>query len=163
MNQLSGATDFDFLLGAWSIRNRRRRATSLLAEKGGDWEEFPATHTGTKALDGKVTIEHYEATFPNGQLVKGLTIRAFDAATQQWAIVWLDNRQPPDFAPLLGRFKDGVGEFYQAITTPDGKPLHVRFTWDHITEETARWQQAFSYDAGLTWDTNWVMEFSRQR
>jgi hypothetical protein len=39
----------------------------------------------------------------------------------------------------------------------------VRFTWDHISEEAARWQQAFSSDAGLTWETNWIMEFTRQR
>jgi len=49
------------------------------------------------------------------------------------------------------------------IEAPDGQPLHVRFTWDEITVDTARWQQAFSFDGGKTWETNWVMEFTRQR
>jgi len=92
----------------------------------------------------------------------GVTLRAFDEATRQWSIVWLDNRQSPDFTPLVGAFRDGVGEFYQVIATPDGQPLQVRFTWDNITADAARWQQAFSFDAGVTWDSNWVMEFTRR-
>lgn len=162
MDHPSGGADFDFLIGSWTILNRRRSAASLLSDSGGAWEEFPATQTGAKHLDGSLIIEHYEGTFPSGQLVKGVTLRAFDEATRRWSIVWLDNRQSPDFTPLVGAFRDGVGEFYQVIATPDGQPLHVRFTWDNITDDAARWQQAFSFDAGVTWDTNWVMEFTRQ-
>ncbi len=158
--QSSGAADFEFLNGSWNIHNRRR-TNPFLPEKDGIWEEFTATHLGTRHLDGKVTIEHYEATFPSGEIRKGLTVRAFNAETQQWSIVWLDNRQPPDFEPLIGAFQHGVGEFHQIITSPEGQPVHLRFTWDHITDTTARWQQAFSFDAGATWDTNWIMEFSR--
>ncbi len=63
----------------------------------------------------------------------------------------------------MGKFADGVGLFYQVIETPEGQPLHVRFTWDEITADTARWQQAFSFDGGKHWDTNWVTEFTRQQ
>ncbi|WP_201373158.1 hypothetical protein [Ktedonobacter robiniae] len=94
---------------------------------------------------------------------EGMTIRAFDQETQQWSIVWLDNRNSPDFRPLLGHFEQGVGLFYQVIESPlDGKPVHSRFIWDQITEESARWQQAFSFDGGQTWDTNWIMDHQRQ-
>jgi len=159
---MSGADDFDFLLGSWNIRNRRR-TNPFSPDKDGGWEEFSATSTSAKQLDGRVRIEQYETTFPNGQLVLGLTIRAFDYVTQQWSIVWLDNRNPPDFRPLVGKFEDGVGLFYQVIEAPaDGKPVHVRFTWDNITEDAARWQQAFSFDGGNTWDTNWIMEHCRR-
>lgn len=159
---MSGVKDFDFLLGSWNILNQRR-TNPFSPTKDGVWEEFSAHSTSAKQLDGRVRVEQYEATFPNGQLVLGLTIRAFDETTQQWSIVWLDNRQSPDFTPLLGKFTDGVGEFYQTIPSPlDGKLVHVRFIWDNITEETARWQQAFSFDEGQTWDTNWIMEHIRQ-
>jgi hypothetical protein len=157
--QHAGAADFDFLIGSWTIHNRRR--TNPFSPKGDSvWEEFPARHTGAKYLDGKAIIEQYEATFPSGEIRKGLTIRAFNAETQQWSIIWLDNCNPPDFQPLVGAFQDGIGQFHQIITA-DGQPVHVRFTWDRITPTTARWQQAFSFDAGATWDTNWIMEFSR--
>jgi len=34
-------------------------------------------------------------------------------------------------------------------------------TWSRITPASARWDQAFSFDAGKNWDTNWMMEFKR--
>jgi hypothetical protein len=93
---------------------------------------------------------------------KGITIRTFDEQTKQWQLVWLDNRNPPDLRPLVGHFVDGVGLFSQVIEAPDGEELHVRFTWDEITARTARWRQAFSFDGGKHWETNWVMEFTRE-
>jgi len=161
-NSQSGIHDFDFLLGFWDIRNRRR-THALYRDREGVWQEFVATLTCAKYLDGNVIIDHFEGTFPNGEVRKGMTIRAFDEETQQWSLVWLVNRNPPDFRPLVGKFKDGVGLFHQVIEAPDGQPLHVRFTWDEITADTARWQQAFSFDGGKNWDTNWVNEFTRQR
>jgi hypothetical protein len=160
-NSHSGINDFDFLLGSWNIRNRRR-TNALYRDREGIWQEFPAIHTGAKYLDGKVIIDHFEGTFPDGEIRKGMTIRAFDEQTQQWSLVWLDNRNPPDLRPLLGKFTDGIGLFYQVIEAPDGQPLHMRFTWDKITADMARWQQAFSFDEGKNWDTNWVMEFTRR-
>jgi hypothetical protein len=158
---MSGANDFDFLQGTWSGRNRRR-TNPFSPKQDGMWEEFIAGHTGTKVLDEKVIIEQYEGTFPNGEIRKGLTIRTFDQQTQLWSIVWLDNRSPADFRPLVGKFQDGIGLFYQVIEAPDGQPLHVRFTWDEITADTAHWQQAFSFDGGKNWETNWVMALTKE-
>jgi hypothetical protein len=160
-NNLSGIHDFDFLVGPWSIHNKRR-THALYPDRDGVWEEFEAHHTGAKYLDEKVIIDHFEGTFPDGEVRKGMTIRAFDEKTQQWSLVWLDNRNSPDFRPLVGAFEDGLGLFHQVIEAPDGKPIHMRFTWDEITPVSARWQQAFSFDSGETWDTNWVMEFKKQ-
>jgi hypothetical protein len=39
--------------------------------------------------------------------------------------------------------------------------MRVRFTWSDITPASARWEQAFSSNAGTTWKTNWIMEFQR--
>lgn len=158
----SGIHDFDFLLAPYTIRNRRR-TNAMYPDRVGVWEEFEARHTGAAHYDGKVIIDHFEGTFPDGAVRKGMTIRAFNEETQQWSLVWLDNYNAPDFTPLLGAFENGIGRFSQVIEAPTGGPLHVRFTWDEITADTARWQQAFSFDEGRTWDTNWVMEFTRER
>jgi hypothetical protein len=144
---MSGTNDFDFLLGSWNFRNRRRTIPYSLSQDG-EWEEFVASLTGATYLDGKVIIEQYEGTFPSGEKWLGLAIRTFDQQKQHWSIRWLDNRNPPDFRPLLGTFEDGVGLFSQVIETPDGQPLHVRFTWDEITANTARGPQTFSFDGG---------------
>ena len=52
------------------------------------------------------------------------------------------------------------GTFFAAVTL-DGKPITVRFTWHSNPGGRPRWEQAFSGDAGSTWETNWVMEFKR--
>lgn len=161
-NTFSAMHDFDFLLKPLNIRNRRR-TNALYPDKEGVWEEFDASHTGAQYLDGKVIIDHFEGTFPDGEIRKGMTIRAYDENTRQWSLAWLDNRNPPDFRPLVGSFTDGVGIFEQVIEAPNGRPLHMRFTWDEVTADSARWRQAFSFDGGKTWDTNWIMEFSTQR
>ena len=43
----------------------------------------------------------------------------------------------------------------------EGRPILVRFIWSGITTPTPRWEQSFSDDGGATWETNWIMEFSR--
>lgn len=156
----SSSNDFDFLQGEWTIRNRRR-TNAFERDKEAIWDEFPATHRGEKYLDGNVIIEHFEGAFSSGEIRKGMTIRTFDPETQQWSIVWLDNRSARDFTPWVGKFEDGVGRFYQVITAPDGQPVHVLYMWDQITANSARWQQAFSFDGGKTWDLNWVSELTR--
>ena len=162
MQAHSGAHDFDFFFGTWDTHNRRRRAIPL-GEQGDAWVEFPSSITCAPALDGSVNIDHFEGTFPDGEFMKGMTIRAYDRETQEWSLVWLSTRQSPDFRPLVGHFEDGVGTFYQDDTTTDGRPMRVRFIWDAITPTSARWQQAFSFDGGQTWDTNWIAQHTRRR
>ena len=35
------------------------------------------------------------------------------------------------------------------------------FTYENLGPVRARWAQAFSPDSGRSWETNWIMEFSR--
>jgi len=62
--------------------------------------------------------------------------------------------------PVVGSFSDGLGLFYADDHHGD-IPVLVRFQWSEITGSSARWDQAFSTDDGETWETNWVMEFTR--
>ena len=159
------AHNFDFLVGSWSVLNRRKKGNSLLAPVAGEesiWEEFSGHDVFEQWLDGRAIVEHWEATLPSGERALGLSMKAFEPATQQWSIIWIDNRNPLDYRPLYGTFEKGVGTFFQVIETADGQPLHVRFLWECLSENTARWQQAFSFDGGEHWDINWVMTFTRE-
>ena len=91
-----------------------------------------------------------------------MSLHSFDPATQTWSIWWLDGRRPGALdVPVQGGFKDGVGTFL-AHDTLNGAPILVRFQWTFPQPEQPRWEQAFSPDDGQTWETNWIMDFSKE-
>ncbi len=45
--------------------------------------------------------------------------------------------------------------------TFEGKPIQVRGIFTPITPTSMQWEQAFSPDGGQTWETNWVMRYTR--
>jgi hypothetical protein len=101
---------------------------------------------------------------PPGGTYRAIALRSYDPKSAQWAIWWHDGRNPFGTLdpPVKGRFENGVGKFYSDDTL-DGKPIRVRYVWTHTAEDSARWQQAYSPDAGKTWETNWIMDFQRVR
>ncbi|GIF02618.1 hypothetical protein [Actinoplanes siamensis] len=146
--------DFDFLIGSWTVTNRR---LSSLFTGSDQWETFPGVSTCRPALDGGGTIE--EIAFPTlGSC--GLTLRLFDRERKEWSIYWASSRTGLLYPPVAGTFTDGRGDFY-GDDTHDGKPVKAHFIWSDITPTSARWEQEFSADAGRTWESNWVMEYSR--
>jgi hypothetical protein len=60
---------------------------------------------------------------------------------------------------VVGGFAGEHGEFY-AADEDNGRPIKVRYTWNKIDQNHARWEQAFSYD-DRTWETNWTADFER--
>jgi len=64
-------------------------------------------------------------------------------------------------APMIGRFEQGRGEFYDREVFED-KCIISRFIWTVISENACRWEQAFSADGGKTWETNWIMDNTRR-
>ncbi|WP_327090334.1 DUF1579 domain-containing protein [Nonomuraea sp. NBC_01738] len=137
--------DFDFLIGSWTVRNRKLGADGL-------WETFTTSVTAETRLDGRVVLEHLEGDFPGGQHVKGLAVIAYDPAADLWHHAWLDTRVSPDFDTVSGRFADGVGTFH-------GPGL--RFLWQDVKHDSVRWSQAVSVSGQDGWRTNWVMDYSR--
>jgi hypothetical protein len=89
-----------------------------------------------------------------------LTLRLFDPEREEWSLYWASSRDGRLQPPVIGRFADGVGTFFSRETF-NGTDITVRFVWSHITANSARWEQAFSADGGKTWETNWIMEFTR--
>jgi hypothetical protein len=146
------------MLGRWTVHHRKLK--ERLAGNH-EWIEFEGTSDARKLGGGWAIIDDNFLDVP-GAAYHGGGLRTFDAATAQWSIWWQDSRMPlgPLDPPVRGVFQDGVGMFYSDDTL-NGKPIRVRYTWSGITPTAARWEQAFSPDNGATWETNWLMEFTR--
>jgi hypothetical protein len=155
---LAGAHDFDFLRGDWRVHHRKLK--DRLAGSH-DWIEFDGTCSMRPLMDGLSNVDDNVMNVPDAAY-RGVGLRAYDPSTGLWAIWWLDSRLPnnPLDPPVRGRFENGVGTFY-ADDTLRGKPIRVRYTWSHITPNSAQWEQAFSPDGGTTWELNWHMDFER--
>jgi hypothetical protein len=148
--------DFDFIIGSWRVHHRR-----LVDRLAGctEWAEFSGSMTTRETLGGFGNIEDNFLDLPGGAY-RAVALRSFDAATGTWAIWWLDGRFPHQLdIPVIGSFADGVGTFFAADTF-NGRPIKIRFIWT-ADAERPRWEQAFSPDSGASWETNWVMEFTR--
>lgn len=152
-----GRHDFEFIHGAWSVENRK--LTRRLAGCQ-DWVTFKAEVETAPLLGGLGNLEQYRATLPDGSPFQGLALRLYDPEARVWRIHWADDRQGRLDAPVVGRFEGGRGAFFGEDTF-EGRPIRVRFLWIPVSPLEARWEQAFSADGGLTWETNWTMTFSR--
>ena len=149
--------DFDFFLGSWHVHHRRLRKR-LVGSK--DWDEFEGSTRCQSLLGGVVNINESESR-RNGKTYSGLGIRAYDAASGQWADWYLDGGNPLSIdAPGIGRFAQGVGTFL-SDDTYEGKAVKVRGIFTPIAADTCQWEQAYSVDQGKTWETNWVMRYTR--
>lgn len=154
----AGANDFDFLIGDWCVRHRRLR--ERLAGND-DWVEFDGSCSMRALLGGLGNVDDNVLDMPDGSY-RAVGLRSFDPATGRWAIWWLDGRHPHVVdVPVVGAFDAGVGTFH-ADETFRGRPIRVRFRWSDIGSAAPAWEQAFSPDAGKTWETNWTMRFTRR-
>lgn len=146
--------DFNFLHGDWEVKNRRLVTRWVGSDT---WDEFPGQsrvrpHLGTGANTDEIV-------FPTKGF-SGLTLRLFDIAKSQWAIYWVNSNCGVLCPPVHGGFRGDHGVFF-GTDEDEGEMVQVRFFWSKLGPDAARWQQAFSRD-GLIWETNWIMEFSRQ-
>jgi hypothetical protein len=153
----SGADDFDFFIGSWRVAHRRLKDRLVECT---EWVEFNGSTVVQKVLGGLGNMDDNILELP-GDTYRAVTLRSFNSETQQWSIWWLDGRYPGSLdTPVVGHFDNKVGVFY-ADDTLDGKPIRVRFLWTLPQSDRPRWEQAFSVDAGKTWEVNWSMDFTR--
>ena len=148
------ASQFDFLEGEWS-------AVCCYLCGDGTWGEGPGALKATKLLDGLVSMELFEGPY-QGDMIKGLGLRAFNPQNRMWEHTWTDTSSPGGFNVWRGRFEgdhiDLLGQWKDA----DGQEIVSRLTWSQFTQRTAHWESHRSKDAGKTWEKHWVIDFTRK-
>lgn len=152
-----GHADFDFLIGAWTVRHRRLRRP----RDWRSWEEFEGTSIAQHLWGGLANIDELAADTDGGRL-RGMTLRLYDPEARLWRLYWANGGRGVLEEPVVGRFHDGRGAFYgQEII--EGQVALVRYLWTDITDTSCRWEQSLSADGGETWTVDWTMEFVRTR
>jgi hypothetical protein len=151
--------DFDFFAGRWHVANRclRRRLAGC-----DEWEAFDGVSEAWVHLDGQVSVD--EIAF-EGRPWKGCTVRTLDVKARQWEIYWINSKDGRLTPPVRGGWAGDRGEFF-GDDLDDGRPVRVRFLWERLGADAARWSQDFALidPAGGpdgAWECNWVMEFRR--
>ncbi|WP_229726573.1 DUF1579 domain-containing protein [Sphingomonas alpina] len=159
-NSLAGddhAHDFDFLIGSWRVKHHRLKERLTGSDA---WQDFEGTCVMQPLMGGVGNVDDNWLDIPSGPY-SAVGLRSYDPKNGLWAIWWLDGRSPHTIdVPVKGNFQDGVGTFL-ADDMLRGKPVKLRFQWSAITANSAEWRQALSADGGKTWETNWVMHFTR--
>ena len=148
-----GRRDFHFLYGRWAVQHRRLKGRGVHCD---DWDEFTGVSFTQGLMDGVCNVEENDFA-ERGQ---GVAFRSFDIARGAWSIYWVSSADGLVQAPVHGRFENGVGLFDGEDQDGD-RAVKVRYRWEGVASPTPRWSQAFSYDGGETWETNWTMAFSR--
>jgi len=154
---MSSPNDFDFLVGDWRVSHARLHERLVGSS---DWRSFGGVCSMRKLMNGVANVDDNILQLPSG-VYRAISLRSFDPISRQWAIWWLDGRNPHSIdVPVVGGFTDGIGEFI-ANETVDGRPIVVRFRWTETNSDAPHWEQAFSPDGGETWEVNWRMRFTR--
>jgi len=148
--------DFNFLIGMWEVKHRRLKTVLSSCT---EWVEFDGQSSTSRTLGGFGNLEDNLLHFPDGSF-RAVALRSFNKETKQWSIWWLDGRFPDNLdVPVVGSFSDKIGLFF-AEDELNGEPIKVRFKWNALNQKQPRWEQAFSNDGGMIWETNWTMDFS---
>ena len=152
-----GPKDWEFFYGNWRVKHRRLKERLVGSD---EWEEFGGRTSVEPLLGGFGNVDDNIIKFPSGDY-RAVSLRSYDPETENWAIWWLDQRNPHAIGtPVIGSFADGIGTFFSEETFND-QTVKIRFLWTRIYSNVPMWEQAFSIDGGKSWETNWYMEFYR--
>ncbi len=144
--------DFDFEHGRWHTSLRRR----LRPLSGSDvWAEYAGTTLVRPLLGGQANLVELDVSGPEGR-IQGLSLRLFEVRRQRWTLNFSNAASGTLAEPMVGGFGGSPhGVFYSAEDF-NGRPILVRFVIESLSADRCRFEQAFSADAGVTWELNWV-------
>lgn len=151
-----GTHDFDFNFGVWKTHIHRLQKPLTGSRT---WTDYDGTSVVSKVWGGRASLFELEASGPAGHL-EGVGLRLFNPQSHQWSLNWANSTDSVMTTPMVGRFVHGLGQFYDHEEF-QGRIIMARNGFSAITPNSSRFEQAFSEDAGKTWETNWIMTFNR--
>ena len=152
-----GQRDFDFQFGTW--KTHVKRLVNPLTSSA-TWAEYDGTTLVRKIWNGRANLSELEADGPAGHL-ENLSLRLYSPESHEWSLNYANSSSGAlDTPGTVGSFKNGRGEFFD-MESIRGRNTLVRNIWSDITPTSCRFEQAFSQDAGKTWEVNWITTNTR--
>lgn len=151
-----GQHDFDSHVGTWKTHLRRLQNPLSGA---GTWVEYDGTSVVRKVWDGRANLVELEVDGPAGH-IEGLSLRLYNPEAHQWSLNFSNSRSGTLSPPTIGSFQDGRGLFFNQDTL-NGRAILVRFVVTPLSADAIRFEQAFSDDAGASWEVNWIATDTR--
>ncbi|HMI41003.1 MAG TPA: hypothetical protein VK485_07225 [Sphingomicrobium sp.] len=145
----SSQHDFDYLVGTWTLRNRKLASRLTHSTQ---WISFESRVEMHQILNGLGNIDKYTDQ-ASGKPYEGVALRLFNPSTRLWSIYWADGNSGTLDPPVVGSFENKVGHFF-ARDKYRGTPIIMVFRWDVRNPDRPIWSQAFSTDEGKTWEWN---------
>lgn len=151
---------FDWDLGSWKIHMDR-----LVHPLTGSttWTHMDGTTINSPFWSGRGNLAQVEADGPNGHL-ELLALRLYNPKSHEWTTSFATSSvgvlNSPTGRPIVGRFKEGHGEFIDQEPY-NGRTILVRFRIGPVDANNAQSEQAFSADGGKTWEINWINHYTR--
>ena len=156
--QHDGSRDFDWEIGHWTTELRFLPAPLTGSKR---WLEYRGTSHVHAILGGRANLVELSVAGSEGR-IEGASLRLYNPQTRQWTLNFANIRNGQLTAPVHGAFDaNGRGLFY-GIDTLDGRAVLVRFVISEVTPNSARFEQAYSADAGATWEVNWIAVDTRR-
>jgi hypothetical protein len=141
-----GQHDFDFEIGSWKTHlwTLRHPLTDST-----EWVESKGSVVVRKIWNGRANLVELSAEGPAGPF-EFLNLRLYNPQTHQWSDYFANSRDGTFFKPMIGEFKNGRGEFLFQEKL-DGRAMFFRSVISDITQDSCRFEDAFSENGGKTW------------
>lgn len=149
---VDGQRDFDWEIGSW--HTEVRVLADPLSETVDEWLSFEGTSVVRPLLDRRANVVELKVAGPTGR-IEGLNMRLYEPQAKRWSLTFVNIRDGLLTPSVYGGFRDRAGEFY-GDDQLGGRPIKVRFLIHRQGPDRVKFEQAFSPDGGVTWETNWV-------
>jgi hypothetical protein len=147
-----GSHDFDWEIGSWTTDLRYLPEPLTGSTR---WVEYRGTSEVKAALGGRANLVELSVESASGR-IEGMSLRLYNPRARQWTLNFASVASGVLTPPVTGAF-DGTGRgMFYGVDTVDGRTVLVRFVISDVTPNSARFEQAFSADGGVTWETNWI-------
>jgi hypothetical protein len=151
-----GQHDFDFEIGTWRTHVRR---LAVLLNGSTAWVECEGITNVRRVWDGRANLVELRAHCRSRDFA-GLSRRLYNPQSHQWTLNFANRNEGVLGQPTVGEFKDGRGEFFDQESFK-GRVVLVRFVISQLSPDSWSFEQAFSEDAGKTWEVNWIATDTR--